>query len=503
MLNNNEFYHGYQIIKYLGSGKSAYSYLVKKDDAFFVLKQMHLKPFVNGHIFKVKDELSSYYKLLELGIQVPTLITYDEDEQYLIKSYVDGVNLTDLIKDNQIPIMIYHAFYLIIQNIESMGYTIDYFPTNFILNQGRLIYVDYEINPYEEDWNFENWGVHFWFNSIGFNRYFPNHDMDKLEDPNRPGHPLKALTKIQVTKFYQSISNYNFKHLSKMLSLDIETLVIHQIIHGMAATSFEIKDDQNRYFVKYYPSSSDLDDIKSEIKASISPITSAPKLIFSDITKTHFHDYVVVFEYIDGEVFMDRLSKANKETKDTYIEIFTKTAYEIHQHHVDGLTCDFIDLEIKEINTLIQNNNILGLSPVMAYLLNNKDHIHQYQLSRIHGDYHPWNIMSNEKDLWVIDWKYKSGDYRYDVYWTYTLLIRSGFESLAKQFLNIYKDLNPNVINDKTYFIILSSTRWLVNVMASMKHTKIDPSQMDMFKSFIKAYSDLVLSLIDINLSIV
>ena len=39
------------------------------------------------------------------------------------------------------------------------GINIDYFPTNFILNNGLLWYIDYECNDYMEEWNFENWGI--------------------------------------------------------------------------------------------------------------------------------------------------------------------------------------------------------------------------------------------------------------------------------------------------------------------------------------------------------
>ena len=35
---------------------------------------------------------------------------------------------------------------------------IDYFPTNFVVSDGIIVYVDYECNNYMEEWNFENWG---------------------------------------------------------------------------------------------------------------------------------------------------------------------------------------------------------------------------------------------------------------------------------------------------------------------------------------------------------
>ena len=39
---------------------------------------------------------------------------------------------------------------------------IDYFPTNFIVREGKLWYVDYECNDYMEQWDFSNWGIKYW-----------------------------------------------------------------------------------------------------------------------------------------------------------------------------------------------------------------------------------------------------------------------------------------------------------------------------------------------------
>ena len=33
---------------------------------------------------------------------------------------------------------------------------IDYYPTNFVVRDGLLYYVDYECNQYMNEWNFEN-----------------------------------------------------------------------------------------------------------------------------------------------------------------------------------------------------------------------------------------------------------------------------------------------------------------------------------------------------------
>lgn len=52
---------------------------------------------------------------------------------------------------------------------------IDYFPTNFILQNGVLYYVDYECNDYMEEWNFENWGMKYWSKTPEFIKYVEEH----------------------------------------------------------------------------------------------------------------------------------------------------------------------------------------------------------------------------------------------------------------------------------------------------------------------------------------
>ena len=52
---------------------------------------------------------------------------------------------------------------------------IDYFPTNFILWQNVLYYVDYECNAYMEEWNFENWGIKYWSKTKEFLEYEQTH----------------------------------------------------------------------------------------------------------------------------------------------------------------------------------------------------------------------------------------------------------------------------------------------------------------------------------------
>ena len=54
------------------------------------------------------------------------------------------------------------------------GLNIDYFPTNFVVNEGVIYYVDYECNEYMEQWNFENWGIKYWSKTPEFLEHWKN-----------------------------------------------------------------------------------------------------------------------------------------------------------------------------------------------------------------------------------------------------------------------------------------------------------------------------------------
>ena len=51
------------------------------------------------------------------------------------------------------------------------GLNIDYYPTNFVVQEGLVWYVDYECNDYSEQWDFEHWGIQYWQPQVSFRSY--------------------------------------------------------------------------------------------------------------------------------------------------------------------------------------------------------------------------------------------------------------------------------------------------------------------------------------------
>ena len=153
----------YQVIRLLGKGKGGYSYLVTDGEKQYVIKQIHHEP-CDYYQFgdKLASELRDYERLSQLGIPMPALLAVDAENERLLKTYIDGPTIAELVKaDGMRP------EYL--QQVENMchvlytnGLNIDYYPTNFVVEDGKLFYVDYECNAYIEQWDFDHWGRHYW-----------------------------------------------------------------------------------------------------------------------------------------------------------------------------------------------------------------------------------------------------------------------------------------------------------------------------------------------------
>lgn len=159
IVNNKE----YQIINFLGKGKGGYSYLCKYNDNYFALKKIHHEKcdyYQFGN--KIESELKDYNTLKNLNIPMPKLIDVDVQKEIIIKQYINGPTIEQLVKERKNI----DKFLLQMRNICLILYknniNIDYYPTNFVIENEQLFYIDYECNVYDEKWDFEHWGIKYW-----------------------------------------------------------------------------------------------------------------------------------------------------------------------------------------------------------------------------------------------------------------------------------------------------------------------------------------------------
>ena len=155
--------HPYMVVRLLGKGKGGYSYLVRNGDKEYVLKQIHHEP-CSYYQFgdKLQSELRDYARLKALGLPMPTLLEADIAQERILKEYIPGDTIDVLVSQGAMEPDYIRQVQAMCDSLYPAGLNIDYYPTNFVVREGKLFYIDYECNSYMEQWDFEHWGIQYW-----------------------------------------------------------------------------------------------------------------------------------------------------------------------------------------------------------------------------------------------------------------------------------------------------------------------------------------------------
>lgn len=166
----------YRVLRLLGKGKGGYSYLVTDGAQKFVLKQIHHEP-CSYYTFgdKLASELHDYETLHALGIPMPKLLAVDPVSERILKEYIDGDTVFDYVRDDRMRPDFFAQIEKMCDILYPAGLNIDYFPTNFVVQDGILYYIDYECNQYMSEWDLANWGIRYWSKTPEFLRYLSEH----------------------------------------------------------------------------------------------------------------------------------------------------------------------------------------------------------------------------------------------------------------------------------------------------------------------------------------
>ena len=153
----------FAVVRLLGKGKGGYSYLVTDGTMRYVLKQIHHEPceyYTFGD--KLQAELRDYETLRKLGIHMPRLLAVDAQQERILKEYIAGQTVAELLKAGQMESDWLKQVQDMCDLLYPAGLNIDYYPTNFVPRGGTIYYIDYECNAYMMEWDFEHWGIQYW-----------------------------------------------------------------------------------------------------------------------------------------------------------------------------------------------------------------------------------------------------------------------------------------------------------------------------------------------------
>lgn len=167
--NGKEF----EVIKLLGKGKGGYSYLVTDGEGEYVLKQIHHEP-CSYYTFgdKVASEIRDYKRLRDIGIPMPKMLDVDVERERILKEYIQGDTVDRLVLEDRMEDVYYRQVRAMCRKLYAANTNIDYYPTNFVVQDGVLYYIDFECNDYMEKWDFEHWGNQYWWKSPEFLKAF-------------------------------------------------------------------------------------------------------------------------------------------------------------------------------------------------------------------------------------------------------------------------------------------------------------------------------------------
>lgn len=162
----------YRVTHLLGHGKGGYSYLAECEGAHVVLKQIHHEP-CDYYVFgdKIASELDDYARLRDADIRIPRKIAHDTEAEVVVKEYIEGPTVFDLVRDGESVAPYLTQVREMAAKARSANLNIDFFPTNFVVQDGLIWYVDYECNDYTDEWSFEVWGVRYWSRTPEFEEH--------------------------------------------------------------------------------------------------------------------------------------------------------------------------------------------------------------------------------------------------------------------------------------------------------------------------------------------
>ena len=166
----------YRILRLLGHGKGGYSYLAEAERQQVVIKQIHHEP-CDYYTFgdKIEAERRDYERLQAAGIRIPRMLAIDPEAERIVKEYIEGPTIFELIKNGASAEPWLAQVRDLAARAKAAGLNIDYFPTNFVVWDGLIWYVDYECNEYMDEWSFEAWGIRYWSRTPEFEAYLKDH----------------------------------------------------------------------------------------------------------------------------------------------------------------------------------------------------------------------------------------------------------------------------------------------------------------------------------------
>lgn len=133
-------------------------------------------------------------------------------------------------------------------------------------------------------------------------------------------------------------------------------------------------------------------------------------------------------------------------------------------------TADYIDGVLERYGRNIEEKGIRWLIPVLEWLDEHKASVTPENISILHRDFHPLNIMMWEDGSQaVLDWGAVTvGDYRDDLAWTMLLCSTFGDPASRDIILGSYRTVSGREVHNIEFFEVMAILRRLAGISISL-----------------------------------
>ena len=107
------------------------------------VKELFTGLFANRKMHTIEAELRDYARLQKAGIHIPRMHTVDIEAERIVKDYIEGSTVMELLNSGTSVEPYLPQVRDMADKAMAAGLNIDYYPTNFVLHDGLLWYVDY------------------------------------------------------------------------------------------------------------------------------------------------------------------------------------------------------------------------------------------------------------------------------------------------------------------------------------------------------------------------
>ncbi len=203
-----------------------------------------------------------------------------------------------------------------------------------------------------------------------------------------------------------------------------------------------------------------------------------PRAHLLETDRRHIGCPFLIMEQIQGHPLWHVFEHATAERRAELTELFVRLLVDLQAVDPErllpgGTPTDpyaVIDRELAELRALDAHLAGQPSAAVIQWLAEKRDSVPCAAPVISHRDFHPWNVLlTSAGQPYVIDWEWQLGDPRFDLAWTMTLMQRSGFVAFATAVQQAYERMTGAAVTQLAYFEVLTSTRWLLNVMRALR----------------------------------